>query len=86
MVIKSARRVFTPGSRPPAELLPLVEPVLRLRDALRASPPDDEETRRSAADLVADTDLIQWACQPDQPREIREFGASLGWLSMTLAT
>ncbi|SHF69477.1 hypothetical protein [Streptoalloteichus hindustanus] len=84
MVLKSAQRVFTPGNRPPAELIPLVEPVIRLRDALRASPPDQEEARRRAADLVADRDLITWACQPHHPSEIQEFGASLGWLATAL--
>ena len=45
-VIKSAQRVFTPENRPPSELIPLVEPLSRLGDALRATPPDPEESRR----------------------------------------
>ena len=85
-VIKSAQRVFTPENRPPSELIPLVEPLSRLGDALRATPPDPDESRRRAADLVADRDLIEWACQPYQPSEIREFGATLAFLSMKLTT
>lgn len=53
-VIKSAQTVFAPENRPPSELIPLVEPLSRLGDALRATPPDPEESRRRAADLVAD--------------------------------
>ncbi|WP_231137608.1 hypothetical protein [Rhodococcus opacus] len=55
-------------------------------DVLRAAPPDPEESRRRAAELVADRDLIEWACRPDQPSEIREFGATLAFLSMKLTT
>ncbi|MDV6244671.1 hypothetical protein R3Q17_24610 [Rhodococcus opacus] len=85
-VIKSAQRIFMPQNRPPSELLPLVEPLSRLGDVLRAAPPDPEESRRRAAELVADRDLIEWACRPDQPSEIREFGATLAFLSMKLTT
>ncbi|UUK33902.1 hypothetical protein MPY17_40350 [Rhodococcus opacus] len=55
-------------------------------DALRAAPPDPEESRLRAADVVSDRALIEWACRPDQPSEIREFGATLAFLSMKLTT
>ncbi len=83
-VIKSAQRVFTPGSRPPGELMPLVDPVIRLTDALRGQSRDDAQARRCALDLVANTEAITWACQPGRSREVRELGMMLAWLSKTL--
>lgn len=84
-VIKKAQRVFTPGNRPPGELIPLVEPLIRLGDALRAQPRDEAVARRYAQDLVADDALIKFACRSDMPPEIRDFGFSLAWLAMTLS-
>ncbi len=81
-VIKSAQQVFKPGTRPPGELLPLVDPMVRLRRAMGAH--SDTDARRYAAELVADTDLIEWACRQRDSREIHELGMTLAWLSKTL--
>jgi hypothetical protein len=80
--VNMAQKIFKPGARPPSELIPLVEPVIRLRKALAST--DQQEARRCAADLVADRDVIQWACGADQPREIKEFGYLLAYLAMQL--
>ena len=76
-----ARKVFTPGARPPSELMPLVEPMHRLGDALRAK--DDTRIRTSAAELVADTDAVEWACRSDRP-EVRDLGFWMAYLEKTL--
>jgi hypothetical protein len=83
-VINTAQKVFTPGARPPGELMPLVEPVHRLGNALRAK--DDAQIKLRAVELVANSEIIEWACRADQPEEIREFGVTVAYLARTLET
>jgi hypothetical protein len=82
--VSAAQKVFTPGSRPPGELMPLVEPLIRLREALAAKPLDEAEALRRAHDLVALDAEIAWACEPGRPGEVRELGFILAWLAKIL--
>jgi hypothetical protein len=79
-----AQKVFGPGARPPGELMPLVEPLHRLGDAFRAK--DNARIRACATDLVADSAVIDWACQENQPKEIRDLGYMMAYLAKTLET
>lgn len=82
-VVKAGRKVFTPGNRPPGEVMPLVRPLAGLMDALRATPLDEAAAQRCAHDLVADDAAIAWACQAEDA-DVREFGFVLAWLATTL--
>jgi hypothetical protein len=82
--VSLAQKVFTPGSRPPGELMPLVEPLIRLREALAVKPLDESEALRRAHDLVAHEAEIAWACAADRQAEIRELGYVLAWLGAKL--
>lgn len=66
----------------PEQLVPLLGPLNRLREAVRAG---DEGSLRSCAEEVArQRAAITWACEAQRPAEIRELGAALAWLTVSL--